>query len=115
MSTVLKVTLGVVLGGIVLIVGCSALLSAGLDEQQTQNAISDADYRSVKKGTPRRKVEGRFGEPESADEFSDDIEGVGKLESNCLYYNLKEGEVGSFAQLCFNGRGRLESKSRSNF
>jgi len=36
-------------------------------------------------------------------------------ESNCLYYDLEEGEVGSFAQLCFNGQGRLESKSRYSF
>ncbi|MDQ3677620.1 MAG: hypothetical protein M3401_12595 [Actinomycetota bacterium] len=48
MGTVLKVTLGVIFGGLVLIVGCSALISAGTDEVGQEDTNADS---------PRIKVE----------------------------------------------------------
>lgn len=109
--TVLKVALGVILGLTVLIVGCSALVSSGLDSQQKKHAITNAEYRSVKRGDKRAAIVADFGKPSSADEYRDKVAG---LSSDCIYYNLKDESVGSFGQFCFE-RGRVRSKSRYAF
>lgn len=112
--TVLKVALGVILGLTVLIVGCSALVSTGLDSQQKKNAITNEEYQSVKRGDPKDQLISDFGKPNSSDQYRDKIQGVGKIESDCAYWNLSEEDVGSFAQVCFQG-GRVQSKSRYAF
>jgi hypothetical protein len=117
-STVLKVMLGVVLGGVLLIVGCAVLIGTAadevdkeLDKEQNTNAITNEQARSVKLGTTRGEVEDRFGPPKSDQESTN--EGLG--EDTCIYYNLKGGEVLDQWQFCFDGAGdsgTLTTKNR---
>lgn len=113
MRTALKVAAGVIIGGVLLIAGCSALLAGGADEvekeisrQQNRSAITQRDYRSVRRGDSRSEVERRFGEPMSQDEV--DVQGAPR--SDCIYYNRRGGEIGQLFQFCFEG-GRLVSKA----
>ena len=116
MKTILKITLGLVLGSILLIGGCVAILGAGVNEAQKESdrtAITPAEYRAVKTGTSRDAVEAKLGEPENRDEFSTEIEGLGDepIGQTCIYYG-REGELLSLYQFCFDiNSGRLESKS----
>lgn len=118
MKTVFKVILGVVIGGLVLIVGCSALIGGAaneagkqLDKDQNKNAITNSQGRSVKLGTTRQEVERKFGKPKSDQESAN--EGLG--EDTCIYYNLKGGELLDQWQFCFQGKGmqgKLTTKNR---
>jgi hypothetical protein len=108
-GTVLKVCLGILLAVAVLIVGCGALLGAGVEEAQKQSdkkAITDAQARSIRIGTPKAAIIAQFGQPEDSQE--DQFKGLGK--SSCIYYNVK-GELASFWQFCFDNKDRLDSKS----
>lgn len=116
MKAIVKIALGIVLGATVLVVGCTALLAAGVDEAQDESdrsAISEAQYRSVKTGrTTREEIVERFGEPADRQEFEQRIEGLQDepVSSSCIYYN-RRGELLSPYQFCFDGEGRLESKN----
>ena len=117
MKTVLKVMLGVILGGVVLIVGCSALFAAGVDEaedERQEKGITARQFRSIEQGTSESAVRARFGEPEDAQEFEQNIPELqtGTQRSSCIYYPEKgeplfEGE--SF-QFCFDD-GKLTGKN----
>jgi uncharacterized protein HemX len=117
-STVLKVMLGVVLGGLLLIGGCVALIGGAaneaekeLDKEQNENAITNKQARSVKLGTTRAEVEQEFGPPKSDQESTN--EGLG--DDTCIYYNVKGGEILDQWQFCFEGSGqsgKLRSKNR---
>lgn len=119
MKTVLKVALGMMLGGLVLIAGCAALIGAGadkvskdLDRQQQAHAISLAKFRGVKHGWTERQVIGYVGKrPQDRQEF----EGENALSrepanSSCIYYNRAAGRPGDLFQFCFE-QGRLRSKN----
>lgn len=118
MKTVLKIALGIVLGCTVLIVGCVALIGAGIDEAQDESdeaAITQADYASVKtgaQGNTRKRLIDRFGEPAQQHEF--ETEGItpdDPIGSECIYYN-REGELAALYQFCIDAQtGRVESKS----
>jgi hypothetical protein len=116
-STVLKVMLGVVLGACVLIVGCVALLAAGVneaDKEQKKKGITLSQFRSIQQGTTQEEVEADLGTPEDAQEFEQEIPelNTGKQQSSCIYYPEKGkgiGEGRSF-QLCFDN-GKLTSKN----
>ena len=124
MKTVLKIALGVILGLTVLIVGCAVIVGVGVDEavdevqkDSDKNSITRAEYASVKTGTngnTRKRLESRFGEPQSQQDVeTGDIEGVPDSASGleCIYYN-REGELASLYQFCFDtGTGRVQSKS----
>lgn len=116
MKTIFKIALGIVLGCVVLIAGCTALLGAGLDEAQKESdrtAITPAQYQSIKTGQSRESVESKLGEPQSRDEWETEIEGLGEepIGSECIYYGRK-GEFASIYQFCFDlSTGKLESKS----
>jgi hypothetical protein len=114
----MKVVLGVLIGGLVLIGGCVALLAGGaneaskeLDKEQDKNAITSNQARSVKLGTTRGEVVGKFGKPKSDQES----ENAGVGADSCIYYNLKGGEVLDQWQFCFSGKGKqgkLTGKNR---
>lgn len=113
----MKVALGVMLGCTVLIVGCVALIGAGAQQVQKESdktAITVEQYGSAKVGEiTRAQIEKRFGEPESAQDVqAAGVEGVPEsaLKQSCVYYNRK-GKIASLFQFCFDGDGRLESKS----
>ncbi len=117
-STVLKVALGVLLGFVVLIVGCAALIGAGanhvahqLTTQQNQNAITEAQGSGVSLGTTLGDVESRFGTPKSTQESAN----AGLGTQQCIYYNIAGGSVGDQWQFCFDGKGsgaKLTNKNR---
>jgi len=112
------VLLGALLAGLILIIGCVALIGGAanevsneIDEEQNRNAITNEQARSVKLGTTRADVEEQFGPPESDQESS--TEGLG--DDSCIYYNIKGGEVLDSWQFCFEGSGtsgKLRSKNR---
>ena len=122
MKTILKVALGIILGLTVLIVGCAVIVGVGVNEavdevqkDSDKTAITQADYESVKTGpdgNSRKRIESRFGEPQSQQDVeTGEIEGVPDSSSDleCIYYNRK-GKLVSLYQFCFEN-GRVESKS----
>lgn len=117
MKTALKVALGIVLGGLVLIVGCSALLAEGIDQaekEQTENGITLAQFRAVSQGATESQVRAELGEPENAQEFEQEIPELqqGAQRSSCIYYPEKDKALfeGKSFQLCFDD-GKLTSKN----
>lgn len=117
MKTVGKIVLGILIASMLMIGGCVALLGAGVEEAQKESdrtAITDAQYSSIKTGTSRSTVEAKLGTPESRDEFSSEIDGLGDepIGSTCIYYG-KQGELGGLYQFCFDiNTDKLESKSK---
>jgi len=121
MGTFAKVVLGVIVGGLVLVVGCAALFSAGVDEAVDEaqevsdaSAITVQQYESASTGdATETELREMFGEPSSSDDIqSEGIEGIPEsdFQQSCIYYN-REGEIASLFQFCFDGEGVLESKS----
>lgn len=116
-GTVWKVMLGVVLGGLVLIVGCVAVLGSAVneaDKEQREQGITIEQFRSVGAGTSQEEVEATLGPPEDAQEFEQNIPelDIQNERSSCIYYPEKGkgiGEGRSF-QFCFDN-GRLRGKN----
>lgn len=115
MKTVVKVTLGILIAFTILIGGCVALVGSAADDVQDESdrtAITASQYRSVKTGDRKADVEAKLGAPESADEFSSEVEGLDEpVGSSCIFYGRK-GEILSGYQFCFDvNTDRLESKT----
>lgn len=117
MKTVLKIGLGIALGGIILVVGCSALFAAGIDEAEneaTEGGISLREFRAVEQGARQRAVERRLGQPDDAQEFEQEIPELdtGPQRSSCIYYPERDKPLfeGASFQLCFDN-GKLTSKN----
>ncbi len=116
MKTIGKIVAGILIASVLLIGGCVAIIGAGVDEAQKQSdltAITPAEYQSIKTGTKRSTVEAKLGKPQSRNEFSTEIEGLGDepIGQTCVYYG-KEGELLGIYQFCFDiNTDRLESKS----
>ncbi len=117
MKTVLKVALGLVLGLTVVIVGCAALFSAGVEKVQKDSdktAITVGQYGSAKTGVSTRpQLEQAFGVPQTSNEVK--AEGVAGIpesafEQSCIYYN-RRGALASLFQFCFDGDDVLQSKA----
>lgn len=111
MKLVVKIALGVILAVVLLIAGCTALLSAGVSEAQSESdktAITRAEYEAVKKGSSRAEVEATLGKPSDVQES--EIQSLGETySSDCIYYN-QEGELTSLYQFCFDN-DKLSSKA----
>jgi len=124
MKSVLKIALGIILAFTVLIVGCVAIIGAGVDEavdevqkESDKTSITQAEYQSVKvgpEGNTRNRIVSRFGEPQSEQETqTGDVEGIPDSASGleCIYYN-REGKIVSLYQFCIDPEtGRVQSKS----
>lgn len=112
-GTFLKVVLGVVLGGVVLIIGCSALIAGGLESEET-DGITRTQFNSISQGTAQSAIEEEYGEPENAQEFEQQIPELQDQpsRSSCIYYPEKGKKIleGSSFQLCFDD-GKLTSKN----
>jgi hypothetical protein len=114
----MKVALGLVLGAVVLIGGCVALISAGVDEaneEQKAKGITIAEFRAVELGSARVAVIRSLGKPESAQQFENaGIEGIDNTssKSSCIYYPQKGKGIleGKSFQLCFTN-GKLDAKN----
>ena len=121
MKIAMKILLGIVLVLTVLIAGCAVLLGNVVDdieEDSNKPAITETDFRSVKvgpKGNTRKRIEARFGEPQSQKDIDD--RGIESLRDpgpslECLYYNQQQ-EFGALYQFCFDTRTqRVKSKGR---
>lgn len=117
MGTVMKTMLGVILGAIVLIGGCAAVLGAGVEsanDEQKKQGITASQFQDIRQGTDEATVRSTLGEPEDAQQFEDaGVQGLtGPSSSSCIYYPEKGmgiGEGKSF-QLCFDN-ARLTSKN----
>jgi hypothetical protein len=112
-GTFLKVVLGVVLGGLILIGGCIALVGAGLSSEET-DGITRSQFDSIEQGTEQSEIEDKHGEPEDAQEFESEIPELQDQpsRSSCIYYPEKGKPIleGQSFQLCFDD-GKLTSKN----
>lgn len=116
MGTFVKAMLGVVVGGVLLIAGCLAVLSIEFDgasdeaqESFDEMSITVAEYESVETGeTTLQEIEERFGEPSGSTESLTEAEGD---LVRCLTYD-GEGDLRSF-RFCSDGDDVVESKSSS--
>ena len=114
MRTVVKIALGIILAGVVLIAGCAVLFGAfvsevdkGVREEGQKNAISRSDAARVKKGMSRREVVEILGKPRDTQTSEDEL---GK--TTYLYYNVKGGG-GALNQWQFVfENGKLRAKNR---
>lgn len=104
MKTTFKVVLGVLIGGLLLIGGCVALIAGGaneaakeIDKEQAKNAITNNQARGIERGTTRGEVESKFGKP---------ADGGGAGSDTCIFYNAKDAGVLRQWQFCFRGKSR---------
>ena len=112
-------TFAIVAGAIILtfvvaIVGCAALIGAGVDEAEDdaqEHAITRAEFNSVDQGTSQAQIEERLGEPDDSQEFENKFGGQVQG-SSCIYYNEEGKELfeGASFQFCFT-EGKLDSKN----
>lgn len=117
MKNCLMITLGVLLGGALLIGGCVAVIGAGVDEadkEQKKKGITLSQFRSVEQGTTQAGVEAELGEPENAQEFEQEIPEIQDQpsKSSCIYYPEKGQGLfeGKSFQFCFDD-GKLTGKN----
>jgi hypothetical protein len=112
-GTFLKVVLGVVIGGTVLIAGCGAIIGAGLNAKET-SGITRAEFDSISQGTAQSAIEDRYGKPEDSQQFEQQIPELQSQPStsSCIYYAEKGKEIldGQSFQLCFD-EANLTSKN----
>lgn len=122
MKGFIKGTAAVVLGGLILLVVVIVLIAAavssgvdGVEAERDRHGITAKQFRSIKQGTTRRTIERRFGEPENAQEFEQQIPELQDqpARSSCIYYVEKDKPLfeGRSFQFCFDGR-RLTSKNQ---
>ena len=95
--------------GLVGCVACAAVVALTAESEQRaqrRHTIADGQGKAVRLGTPRTAVVARFGDPAGAyDEQRDDAG------PDCMYWNIRGGDVGDQWQLCF-ATGRLVAKYR---
>lgn len=114
MKTFLKVVLGIIVGGLVLIGGCVAIIGGAVDEAEDEaqeHAITRSEFNSIGQGATQSAVEKQLGDPEDSQEFEQRF-GKKAQGSSCIYYN-EEGQdlfEGESYQLCFTD-GKLDSKN----
>lgn len=117
--TALKVVLGLSLVGLVVIIGCSALLVGGANEavnelnrEQERHAIIRAQFDALELGTTQAEVIRSLGkQPQDRQNFeSEAFLDEEPANSSCIYYNQAGGEFLDTYQLCFDD-GKLTSKN----
>jgi len=103
----LKVFLAIIIAGALLLVGCTALVGQGIQDEQNKHAITMQQAKSIDIGTPKSSVIAALGAPESSQSFQDSYTG----KSSCIYYNVKDGQFLDSWQFCFE-KGLLSSKNK---
>jgi uncharacterized protein DUF2510 len=115
-GTMLKVTLGVFLGGCLLIAGCVALLAGGVNEaakKQDETAITLQQFRDVPRGSTKSEVIDQVGvDPGDVEEFENEGLPGRAVKGSCIYYNEKGKGLGEgrYFQFCFDN-GKLTGKN----
>jgi len=121
MKTTSKIALGIVLGFVLLIGSCAAIVggAAGeidkevtsqLDEDHSdgaEHAMSEAKYREVKTGVKYDDFVKTYGEPDPDQTQEIEVDG---LHNVTVYYNVEGGEFLDMYQFSFDN-GVLSSKS----
>jgi ribosomal protein L40E len=117
--TGLKIFVGICVAGLVLVVGCTALLAGGvneavkeLDAEQAEHAITRSEFKALEIGMTQQQVIDSTGKaPEDRQNFeSEGFLSEEPTTSTCIYYNQADGEFLDTYQLCFDN-GRLTSKN----
>lgn len=85
--------------------------------QQSESAISQADFDAITTGMTRAQVDEIVApaSPQDAQEFEQ--EGVldeNAIKSSCIYFNKEGGEFGDIFQLCLDGEGATATVSSKN-
>jgi hypothetical protein len=118
MSSILKITAGILLAGVVLVVGCGALVAGGMEDVENQSdatAITVEQYTAAKTGeTTIDELRADLGEPASQDDIAtEDLDGFpdSGFEQECIYYGRK-GDFLSLFQFCADADGVLTSKGQ---
>ena len=106
----LVVVLAIVVGGLVALLSGSFTKDEG-PEPQNRTAITPAQFRKIKVGSSRLRVERRLGRPGRPLQFEGRGLPTEAIRVGCIYYNEygKALEEGRFFRLCFKGN-RLVSK-----
>lgn len=114
MKTVGKIALGIILASVLLIGGCVALLggaanevSKELDKDQAEHAITQEEFDALEKGQSLDAVIEKLGEPDDTQTTE-----AGRFKNTLIYYNVEGGEFGDMFQISFNGKEKLDGKSR---
>jgi len=113
MKTVVKIALGVLIAGVLLIGGCIALIGTSIDQgfkdvekDRQAKAVSQSQIKDIKRGSSRRSVQRKLGKPENVQESNDESGRV-----VYLYYPVNGGEELDQWQLVFEGN-KLTAKNR---
>ena len=108
----LVVVLAVVVGGLVALLSGSFTEEGG-PEPQNRTAITPAQYRRVKLGTSRLRLEHRLGRPGNQLQFEGRGLPSNAIKSGCIYYNEhgKALEEGRFFRFCFEGNRLVEKRA----
>lgn len=118
MKTILKITLGIVLASVLLVGGCAVLIggaatevSKEIDREQNRSAITNEQAKAVPMGTSLSAVKQQLGEPRDTQEMESEGFDGGTNRSDCIYYNIKGGELLDAWQFCFDN-DKLTSRNR---
>jgi hypothetical protein len=121
MKTILKITVGILLAGTLLVGGCAALVGAGassvdkdMQRKHDKAAITKTQLASVHMGDSKSAVVAQLGQPDNSQHMESASE-LGDSTSDCLYYNAKgqdwSDDIAGGYQLCFTD-GKLDAKNR---
>lgn len=107
----------IVIGLVVVVGGCSAIVLAGVNEavndlnrEQAAHAITREEFDAIPLGTSRAAVIAAVGKPP---QDTQEFESAGidvPVKSSCIYYNQAGGEFGEFFQFCFTD-DKLDAKN----
>lgn len=118
MKTMMQVLLGIVLGTVLLAVGCAVLVGGAaneavkeMDREQNRSAITSAEAKAIPLGSSRQEVESRLGPPRDTQEMESEGFDGGTHRSDCIYYNIENGQFLDSWQFCFDN-GKLTSRNR---
>jgi outer membrane protein assembly factor BamE (lipoprotein component of BamABCDE complex) len=90
---------------VVIVVAIVGLGHASDKSDKSSKQVKPAQFHALKIGARASHVHALFGKPESTDSTE-----VGGFKQTCWYYGVLS-QKGSY-QFCFNGKNRLEAKSR---
>lgn len=113
MKKFIMIVVAILVALLIAAVSCTAMvggaLSTAVDEtekEMQEGAITQKQFRSVKKGALLEDVKAELGEP--SDRQVTEMQGMKK--QTCIYYPVEGGEMLDMYQFCFDGK-RLQSKS----
>jgi outer membrane protein assembly factor BamE (lipoprotein component of BamABCDE complex) len=99
---VLKIALGVILGGILLIAGSATVCAVGTgsytENVKQKRAITNRQAQAIPLGTSKAEVIDQLGRPRTTQEGKSEVFG------DCIYYDVRGGDE---RQFCFDASDHL--------